>query len=258
MVMSPDIASIIVAKARQYGQDPAYMLRQAQIESGGNPNAQNPRSSAGGLYQFIDSTAQRYGLADKFDPEAASDAAARLARDNGAYLTKTLGRYPTSGELYLAHQQGMGGAAKLLSNPEAPAASLVGMKAVVANGGAPDETAAQFAGRWVGKFDGSGPTMSMPGGSSAPGAFGLSGAVAAGTPNSVAPASGATMEAPSKAEDSLDVGKLLAALQGAPAAAASTQAAPAQATPMPQMQAPQRRAQAFDPSAFYALLARKR
>src|SRR5690606_3074634 len=32
-----------------------------RCESGGNPRAQNPRSSASGLFQFIDSTWRRYG-----------------------------------------------------------------------------------------------------------------------------------------------------------------------------------------------------
>ena len=252
MAMSPDIASIIVAKAKQYGQDPSYMLRQAHIESGGNPSAQNPRSSAGGLFQFIDSTAKQYGLADKFNPEAASDAAARLARDNGAYLEKTLGRAPTPGELYLAHQQGMGGAAKLLANPDAPAASLVGVKAVTQNGGSSGETAAQFAGRWTGKFDGSGPTMTLPTTSgepaSASGRFTVS-----GVEGSAAPVS--TMVTPAEpADEPINAAKILSALSqsgGIGQPAATPQPAPIQQlSPLPRRTAP------FDAASFFALLKR--
>lgn len=101
----------------QYGLPEGYLSRTAQIESGMNPGAQNPNSSAGGLFQFIDSTASAYGLQDRFDPAQATDAAARLAKDNAASLRKVLGREPTAAELYLAHQQGGGGAAKLLANP---------------------------------------------------------------------------------------------------------------------------------------------
>lgn len=123
----------------------------AQIESGGNPNAKNPRSSAGGLFQFVDGTAKQYGLRNRFDPYEAADAGARLLKDNAAYLRRQLKREPTVGELYLAHQQGAGGAVKLLSNPNATAASVVGAQAVRLNGGQPGMTAGQFANLWIKK-----------------------------------------------------------------------------------------------------------
>jgi hypothetical protein len=149
-----DLASTIRAAAAQYGVDPGVMLKIAQVESGMNPAARNPKSSAGGLFQFIDGTAGQYGLADRFDPVAASDAAARLTRDNTATLRRGLGREPTPGEIYLAHQQGAGGALKMLQNPSAP----VGGAAIALNGGAPGMTGGDFAQKWVGKFDGGGPS----------------------------------------------------------------------------------------------------
>jgi hypothetical protein len=143
--------------AARHGVPASVLAKIAQVESGMNPKAKNPRSSAGGLFQFIDSTAAQYGLADRFDPYQASDAAARLLRDNTAYLTRKLGRAPSAGELYLAHQQGAGGAAKLLSNPGAAAVSVVGNGAVKLNGGDPNMTAGQFAALWTRKFDGAAP-----------------------------------------------------------------------------------------------------
>lgn len=145
----------------QYGLPEGYLERTAQIESGGNPNAQNPNSSAGGLFQFIDSTAQQYGLTDRFNPEQAAMAAARLAADNKAILTRTLGREPTAAELYLAHQQGAGGAARLLANPNARAVDIVGADAVRLNGGNENMTAGEFASKWTGKFGGQ-PTQTDP------------------------------------------------------------------------------------------------
>ncbi|SPU27851.1 Transglycosylase SLT domain [Candidatus Bartonella washoeensis] len=65
---NPSIDQAIRQSAARYGLPAHYLYRVAQIESGGNPNARNPRSSAGGLYQFIDSTAKQYGLQDRFDP----------------------------------------------------------------------------------------------------------------------------------------------------------------------------------------------
>lgn len=141
---------------QQYGLPEGYLGRTAYIESRGNPRAQNPNSSAAGLFQFIDSTAAQYGLSDPFDPTASADAAARLARDNAAQLRRALGREPTAAELYLAHQQGGGGASALLSNPNAKAADIVGLDAVRLNGGRPDMTAGEFASLWISKYEASG------------------------------------------------------------------------------------------------------
>jgi hypothetical protein len=146
----------------QYGLPAGYLDRTYQIESGGNPNAQNPNSSAGGGFQFIDSTAKAYGLTDKTDLAASADAAARLARDNAAQLRSVLGRDPTAAELYLAHQQGGGGASALLANPNAPAVDIVGADAVRLNGGNPNMTAGEFAGLWLGKFGGNAQPAQAP------------------------------------------------------------------------------------------------
>jgi len=131
-----------------------YYSRLAQIESGGNPFAQAKTSSAGGLFQFTDGTARRYGLTNKYDPYQGASAVASLTTDNANYLQGRLGRAPTAGELYLAHQQGAGGAAALLSNPNANAASVIGQKQVLNNGGTMDMSSAQFANMWTKKFDG--------------------------------------------------------------------------------------------------------
>lgn len=143
----------IDAAAKKHGVDAAAMRIIAQIESGGNPNAKNPRSSAGGPFQFIDATANQMELVNRFDPFEASDAAARLMKSNAGYLRRVLGRDPSPGELYLAHQQGAGGAAKLLANPDAKASNVVGADAVRLNGGRPGMTASQFAKLWIDKAE---------------------------------------------------------------------------------------------------------
>ena len=139
-----------VASAR-HGVPLSTMVRIASIETGGtfNPRAKNPHSSAGGLFQQTDANAAQYRVANRFDPYQSADGAARFLRDNIAYLTKRLGRAPTEGELYLAHQQGAGGAAALLTNPAAPAESIVGAKAVTLNGGHTGMTAGEFARMWT-------------------------------------------------------------------------------------------------------------
>lgn len=131
-----------------------YFSRVAQIESGGDPYAKNPNSSAAGLFQFTNATGRQYGITNPFDVNQQQQAMQRFTQDNAAALQKTLGREPTQGELYLAHQQGAGGASKLLSNPNARAVDIVGRDAVLNNGGTPDMTAGEFAQKWIGKFGG--------------------------------------------------------------------------------------------------------
>jgi hypothetical protein len=145
------VGSIIDAAAARHGV-PADALRTvAWIESKGDPAADNPKSTAGGLFQFINSTAKRYGLKNKYDAYESSDAGARLMADNMNALRGILGREPNTGELYLAHQQGLGGAQSLLSNPGELAVNVVGYDEVRLNGGSPGMTAGEFAGLWTKK-----------------------------------------------------------------------------------------------------------
>jgi hypothetical protein len=155
--MAVDPRQVIEETWTRRGLDPRAGLAIAQIESGLNPNAKNPNSSASGLFQFITSTANQYGLTDPMNPYQNADAAARLYADNTASLRKVLGREPTVGEAYLAHQQGAGGAAKLLANPNARAVDVVGADAVRLNGGNENMTAGEFADLWIRKADGGGP-----------------------------------------------------------------------------------------------------
>ncbi|MBO4228002.1 transglycosylase SLT domain-containing protein [Bradyrhizobium neotropicale] len=118
-------------------------------ESGGNPNATNPRSSAAGLGQFIDSTwlsmlrRHRPDIADgradsdllalKFDPTLSREMTAAYAADNNAVLTKA-GLPVTPGTTYLAHFAGPAGAVKVLqADPATPVAQILDAKAVAAN-----------------------------------------------------------------------------------------------------------------------------
>lgn len=151
---SAEVRDAIHSASVKYGIDEDYLLRSAQIESGGNPKAFNKGSKAAGLFQFIPGTAKQYGLTDPFDTYASADAAARLARDNKNHLRRVLGREPTRGELYLAHQQGAGGAEKLLTDPKQLASAAVGARAVASNGGSPGMQAGEFAALWTRKFDG--------------------------------------------------------------------------------------------------------
>ncbi|TXH14671.1 MAG: lytic transglycosylase domain-containing protein, partial [Hyphomicrobiaceae bacterium] len=141
------------ASAIPGGMSPAGLARLVQIESAENPNAKNPSGKHVGLTQFSEATWKKYGEGDRSDPKQSIIAAQRYAAANAKYLRGFLGRQPTDAELYLAHQQGPGGAQKLLMNPDAPAASLIGTKAVVQNGGKADMTASEFVAMWAHRFN---------------------------------------------------------------------------------------------------------
>ena len=150
----------IQSAATATGASFEYLLAAAQAESGLNPQAASPSSSARGLYQFIDQTwfgtvkragpALGYGkyadaivqdgsghfdvpnpamrrdiMALRFDPTANAAMAGAYTRDNAAALAEGLGRKASDGELYIAHVLGAAGAIKLtslaVSNPGAPA-----------------------------------------------------------------------------------------------------------------------------------------
>lgn len=132
----------------QYGIAGSYLMRVHQLEGNGVSE-----TGAQGPFQFTAGTAKQYGLKDPFNYAQAADAAAHLAADNKVALTASLGRSPSDAELYLAHQQGAEGAAKLLANPNARAGDLVGDRAVRVNGGDPNMTAAAFSGMWTQKFN---------------------------------------------------------------------------------------------------------
>jgi hypothetical protein len=146
------IVSVIRETAQEHGLDADDFTRMAEIESAFDPFALHPVSRASGLFQFLPSTARQYKLNAAFNPRANADAAARLWRDNARMLRKRLGREPSPGELYLAHQQGATGATKLLMHPGKAAGDVVGYDAVTMNGGTEDMTARAFAAMWIDRF----------------------------------------------------------------------------------------------------------
>jgi hypothetical protein len=125
------------------------LAAKAAIESGFQPSAQAPTSSARGLFQFIDQTwlsavrqhGAAHGLAQEAaaitrgasgrmtvaepaerarilalrdDPEISARLGAEHLKDVSDALAPVLGRKPDVGELYLGHFLGTGGATKLL------------------------------------------------------------------------------------------------------------------------------------------------
>ncbi|MBP7704546.1 MAG: transglycosylase SLT domain-containing protein [Caulobacter sp.] len=156
------VEAAIQRASQATGVDFSFLMRTASRESGYNPRAKAPTSSAAGLFQFVEQTwlatlkkhGAKYGYARysdlivkgndgryrvsspeareavmnlRFDPHAASLMVGEMTSDNAAYLAGRIGRQPTAGELYAAHFLGPQGSARLIqavqSNPNASAAS---------------------------------------------------------------------------------------------------------------------------------------
>ncbi|MBB4342152.1 lysozyme family protein [Rhizobium leguminosarum] len=144
------------------------------VESGGNDNAQNPTSSAGGAGQFIDST--WLSMVRKYRPDVAAGKSAeelialkkdgnlsremtgRYAEENATFL-RNQGIQTTDGNVYLAHFLGPRGAAQVLkADPNASVASIIGQDAVNANSFLQGKTVADLQAWADKKMGGSGVT----------------------------------------------------------------------------------------------------
>lgn len=145
----------------------AYMDYARMRESGGNPLAKNPRSSAEGLYQFIDGTwgdlmrnHPDLGLTPdgRRDPAQQERAMKRFTELNAGQL-QAAGFQPTDDNLYAAHRFGAKGATDLLKrDPNTPIADVVSQQVLAANPDLVGKTIAQALSR----KGGGGSTASPP------------------------------------------------------------------------------------------------
>lgn len=156
------VAQPIAQAAQETGVSFDYLVKTAKRESGMNPEAKAPNSSATGLFQFIEQTwlglvkrqganvgledaaaaisrdgAGRYTVADpttrqqilalRKDPTLASKMAGIFTAENRETLKGALGRDPSGGELYIAHFLGVNGASNFITqaanNPDKSAAA---------------------------------------------------------------------------------------------------------------------------------------
>jgi hypothetical protein len=131
---------VIDKVAQENGLSSTMMRTISSIETGGryNANAKNPKSSAYGLFQQIDQNWSTYGKGlNRNKPADQAEAAAREIKVMIPQLTKFLGRPPQPWEVYLAHQQGVGGFEAMYkaykANPNASTASVVGAAAAGLN-----------------------------------------------------------------------------------------------------------------------------
>lgn len=127
------------------------------IESGGVADAVSP-TGATGLFQFTKGTGKQYGLITKDgrdlrkDPHANLQAAQQLAKDNAAHLRKN-GIPITPANLYLAHQQGAGGAVEILKAARDGREVSAGVRRNMNLNNGKGKTPAQFAAMFAKKIN---------------------------------------------------------------------------------------------------------
>ena len=113
------------------GGSGSYLSNLADVESGDNWNALNQGSKAFGKFQFIPSTEKAYAskLGISIDqartPEGQMAMVSAFTNDNKNGLIKA-GFEPTQKNLYMAHQQGLGGALTMLKGGQASQRNLQG------------------------------------------------------------------------------------------------------------------------------------
>jgi hypothetical protein len=118
--LSPEIEAGIARAAQRTGVDPATLRTFVLIESGGRPDVQT--GSYRGLLQLSPGEFARHGGSGNiFDPDANLTAGALKLRTETADFERRYGRAPSASELYMMHQQGVGGSAAHWANPDAPA-----------------------------------------------------------------------------------------------------------------------------------------
>lgn len=147
---------MITGASNKAGVDPGLVAKIAAFESGFDPNAKSPYSSAHGVGQFIDSTwietvrkhGARHGVAGaagltdqqalalRSDPKLQSAMLAELTRENVA-RGRALGGKDDAANAYAMHNLGAGDGAKFLkalqSNPGASIASILSSRVIANN-----------------------------------------------------------------------------------------------------------------------------
>lgn len=118
---NPKVAAAIETAAAKYGLDPNMLKVAASLESSGNPNKDSKSGEYKGLFQLSKSEFGMNGGGDIHSAEDNANAFAKMTANRLPQLEQALGHSPSATEVYMAHQQGVGGLLAHLSNPNEPA-----------------------------------------------------------------------------------------------------------------------------------------
>lgn len=166
-----------------YAMTPENLRRQAGFESGGNAAARNPRSSALGTQQFIDSTWQQFiqenpevfqgmsreqAMSMRSDPRYA-DLGAQWYAQKGGEVLQQAGLPVTQSNLALHHRFGPGDAPKVIAaDPATPMEQLVSPAVISANPDLQGKTAGQVRGTYAMRYGNAGAPAGAPAATTSP------------------------------------------------------------------------------------------
>lgn len=138
----------ITKTALQIGVDPSVAHSIANIESGLNPNAKNATSSASGIFQLTNATAQDNGISDlskKNNVHANIKAGVTNLKKITDGLTQFFHRSPTGAEVYLGEMFGLAGSQGIFSaNKNTMLSSILNPSVLKANPQYKNMTAGQL------------------------------------------------------------------------------------------------------------------
>jgi hypothetical protein len=138
----------LITGAKAHQLDPITILTIVNIECEFNPVDKNNVTSAGGLFQFLDGTwtseggtpvpghgGPGDGMAASAPIDEQIDIGCKFTAKNIRSLTNSLGSAPSLTATYMAHQQGLGGALKILkADPNTAIETVIGPSAARNNG----------------------------------------------------------------------------------------------------------------------------
>ena len=158
----PSNAKAIARKARQDGVDPSVALTISHIETGGSfsHTAQNPNTSAHGLFQIVNKTWKGQGGGDRNNVDEQIKQGLKHIKNANSYITSKMGRPPVAHEQYLGHLLGPSGAVAVLkADPNAKLIDVVrkydskNANAIVKNNGMSGLTVGQAIDKWRTKWN---------------------------------------------------------------------------------------------------------
>lgn len=158
----PSNAKNIARKAQQEGINPSVALTISHIETGGtfSHTAQNPNTSAHGLFQIVNKTWKGQGGGDRNNVDEQIKQGLKHIKQANASMRKSLGRDPVAHEQYLGHLLGPTGASKVLkADPNAKLIDVVrtydskNANAIVKNNGMDGLTVGQAIDKWRTKWN---------------------------------------------------------------------------------------------------------
>lgn len=158
----PSNAKLIARAATSQGIDPTVALTISHIETGGTfaSSAQNPKSSANGLFQIIDSSWSVLGGKDRTNTNEQIRVGLKHIEEANKVIKKGLGRDPIASEQYLGHLLGPSGAVKVLkADSSLPLIDVVrsfdkkNAEAIVNNNGMSGMTVGQAINKWQNKWN---------------------------------------------------------------------------------------------------------